>query len=488
MLFRSIRPTLAPVALFSLWLLGGCASLQPSDSDQAPATAAGQIVNDVTLLNPIPVERVVAPTSAEEVSRLVKNHAGPISIGGARHSMGGQIATQRALFLDMRHMDRVRVFSPVDKTITVEAGVTWRKIQEKIDPHDLSVKIMQTYANFTVGGSLSVNAHGRYVNAGPLINSVRSIGVVLADGSLVEASPEENSEIFYGVIGGYGGLGVIVEATFELEDNQKVERRAERMPVAEYKEYFFSQIQGSETAIFHNADVYPPAYDTAIAITYWETDADVTVKDRLRPVDQSYRLSQLSFGLLGRSRLAKRARAGVIDPLRLRDQPVVWRNYEASYDTRELDPPSPGRDTYVLQEYFVPIDGFDEFRARLAEIFQRYDINVLNLSIRHASKDPGSYLAWANEECFAFVVYYRQGIGRAERTEVGVWTRELIDAALSVNGTYYLPYQIHATDRQFHQAYPRAKELFALKQKLDPTYKFRNKLWDRYLPAEVHDE
>ena len=35
------------------------------------------------------------------------------------------------------------------------------KVIEAIDPYDLSVKIMQSYANFTVGGTLSVNAHGR---------------------------------------------------------------------------------------------------------------------------------------------------------------------------------------------------------------------------------------------------------------------------------------------------------------------------------------
>ena len=39
---------------------------------------------------------------------------------------------------------------------------------------------------------------------------------------------------------------------------------------------------------------------------------------------------------------------------------------------------------------------------------------------------------------------------------MGVWTRELIDAALSVGGTYYLPYQPHATAAQFLRAYPRA--------------------------------
>lgn len=51
-----------------------------------------------------------------------------------------------------------------------------------------------------------MNAHGRYVGLGPLILSVKSIKVVLADGTLVEASPTHNADIFNGVIGGYGAL------------------------------------------------------------------------------------------------------------------------------------------------------------------------------------------------------------------------------------------------------------------------------------------
>ncbi len=93
---------------------------------------------------------------------------------------------------------------------------------------------MQTYANFTVGGSLSVNVHGRYIGEGPLVRSVESIKVVLADGSLVQASPSHNSEIFYGAIGGYGGLGAIVEATLQLVPNERIERRVTPMATSDY--------------------------------------------------------------------------------------------------------------------------------------------------------------------------------------------------------------------------------------------------------------
>lgn len=132
-----------------------------------------KIVNDVTQLNPIMVSQIIAPTTTIQIVAAVKTHAGPISIGGGRYSMGGQTATERALHIDMRSFDSIVHFSETDKEITVQAGITWRKIQEFIDPYNLSVSIMQSYANFTVGGSLSVNVHGRYIGKGPVILSVK---------------------------------------------------------------------------------------------------------------------------------------------------------------------------------------------------------------------------------------------------------------------------------------------------------------------------
>ena len=113
-------------------------------------------------------------------------------------------------------------FAPLRKTIRVQAGIRWCDIQRFVDPHGLAVKIMQTYANFTVGGSLSVNVHGRYLGFGPLVLSVRAIKIVVASGEVIDASPTQNSELFYGAIGGYGCLGVIVEAELDLADNTRV--------------------------------------------------------------------------------------------------------------------------------------------------------------------------------------------------------------------------------------------------------------------------
>ncbi len=186
---------------------------------------------------------MVEPTSTAEVQELLRSTRGPVSIGGGRYSMGGQIATERVTFIDTRaNLTDVLELDVANKRARVEAGITWRKLQEAIDPHDLSVKIMQSYANFTVGGTLSVNAHGRYVNLGPVVHSVRSIALVLADGTLVHASRDENAELFRGAIGGYGGLGVITEAELDLVDNVKLERTVARMPLGDFKPWFDGHI------------------------------------------------------------------------------------------------------------------------------------------------------------------------------------------------------------------------------------------------------
>ncbi|KTD38340.1 cytokinin oxidase [Legionella nautarum] len=445
----------------------------------SPSTIA-LTINDVTQLNPIEVRQVIVPQSSEEISQRIKNHKGPISIGGGKYSQGGQIATDNTLFLDMRAMNHILNVDKENHLITVESGITWRKIQEKIDSYNLSLKIMQSFSNFTVGGSLSVNAHGRYVNEGPIILSVRSIKLVLADGEIVSASRDENPELFFAALGGYGGIGVIVEATLVLDDNTPVERISHRMKLAHYKRYFLQTIRHSPDAVFHNADLYPPNYQELNAITWVKTNKPVTVSARLAPQARPTIYQEFLLSWISDTKLGKYFRQHWYDRYKNLGPIIEWRNNEASYDVNSIEPLSRKHSTYVLQEYFIPVEHFDSFAQKMTTILQQHKVKVLNISIRHALPDPGSYLAWARSEVFSFVIYYKQGVSEQDKLRVRTWTSQLIDAAIEEGGTYYLPYQIIATKYQFFKAYPRAHDFFSLKNKIDPDYKFRNKLFDRY--------
>lgn len=429
----------------------------------------------------VPVDRWLRPSTVAEVQALVRRHEGPLSIGGGGYSMGGQVASPGTLFLDLRDLDEVLALDVEARTVRVQAGISWRALIEHVDPHDLSPKIMQSYANFSVGGSLSVNAHGRYMGLGPVVHSVRQVELVLADGSLVTASRTERPELFWGAIGGYGALGVIVTVDLDLAENVAVARHAELIASADLVPWFRA-LEAQGDAVFFNADLYPPDYEEGVAITFSATDRAPTVPERLQPMGTSSRLDRLMYWWVSDGPLGKEARQHLLDPVRLRGERIVWRNHEASYDVASLDPGPAEDDAYILQEYFVPVERLGDFLPRMREVFAAHDVNVVNASIRHAIADPDTLLSWAPTESFAVVIYHKMGTDPAAWEHARTWTRAMADALLEVGGRWYLPYQIHPTPEQFAQAYPRAPELFALKQQVDPDYAFRNLLWDTYLP------
>lgn len=441
------------------------------------------LIRDVTQLNPQRVRQVLVPTSEQQIQQALQANRGPVSIGGGRFSQGGHTAQPDGIQLDLRKFNQVLQFDAAQKQIRVQAGITWRDLQEYIDPANLSVQVMQTYANFTVGGSLSVNAHGRYIGQGALVHSVLALRLLCADGSILTLSPQHQPEIFYAVIGGYGGLGVILDVSLQLADNIRVARDHLDMPAAEYPAWFVQEIRNNPQVIFHNADLFPPDYQAVRAVSWRETDLPVTVTARLHPRQQDHRLNARLADFVADYQAGKWLRQHVFEPLVYRTPAVHWRNYEASYDVAELEPASRTETTYALREYFVPVAHFAEFTHLMSDIFQRYQVNVLNVSVRHAKPDLQTVLSWAPQEVFAFVVYYRQGTDQQSQATVDEWSRALIDAALSVGGRYYLPYQPSATPEQFARAYPGISTFRALKQRLDPANRFSNSFWQKYLPA-----
>ena len=352
---------LIPVAgpLWLLWLLGFRPGLRHEASGYLSVELSNaELVNDVTGLNPVQVASTITPTCVEDIQRVLRTSTVPLSVGGGHFSMGGQVASPGSLHLDLRKLNRILAIDAKARTAHVQSGVRWCDLQAALDPHDLSVKIMQTYANFTVGGALSVNCHGRYVGLGPLILSVRAIRLVLASGELVRATPDDNAELFYAAIGGYGALGVIVEAELSLAENTRVERQSHTLASADYPAYFAKEIREDPKAVFHNADLYPGHFSRANAVTWRETSRPPTVKRRLQPTSRFHVLSRYMLWAISETVGGRWRREHLVDPLLFRSRPVHPRNYEAGYDVAELEPRSREHTTYVLQEYFIPVERF----------------------------------------------------------------------------------------------------------------------------------
>jgi FAD/FMN-containing dehydrogenase len=447
----------------------------------ALAAALPLPVENVTRLYTVEVARIETPADTDAVVRALRDWPAKVAIGGGRFSMGGQIAIAGGLHLDMRQMKRVVWLRADEHRVRVQAGITWRDLQDVLDEHDLSVRTMQSYANFTVGGAVSVNAHGRYVGHGPISHSVRALQLVLADGRVVEANPREHPELLGAALGGYGAIGVITEVELDLDDNSKIERLIDAVPLADYPRFFAGKVLNDRSSVMHNADLLPPRFDAPLSVTWRRTNKPLTRRQRLVPRGQTYELERNALWALTELPLARSLREPATELVRRVRPEVAWRNHEASLDVASLEPYSRRLTTYVLDEFFVPPRHFEAFVREMGRILRRHRVAAVNVSIRHSPADAVALLPWAREEVFSFVLFYKQRVDLQAQRAVGEWTRELIDAALQHEGRYYLPYQLHATREQFERAYPEIVQLRQLKASVDPQGRFSNTLWQKYL-------
>ena len=95
---------------------------------------------------------------------------------------------------------------------------------------------MQSQNIFTVGGSLSANAHGRDIRYGSLIDTVRSFRLLKADGEIITVKPDD--DLFTVVIGGYGLFGVILDVELSLTRDELYKMETTSLDYREYTAYF----------------------------------------------------------------------------------------------------------------------------------------------------------------------------------------------------------------------------------------------------------
>ncbi len=155
----------------------------------------------------------VVDGSAEEAAACLFaiRSGGHLPVPGAANVVGGVV-------LDLRLLNNVEV--NLDKTlVSIGAGATWGKVYSALDPLGLNVaggRVAQVgVGGLATGGGISF-ASPRY---GWTCDTVVSYQVVLADGSIVNASADENSDLRWALRGGSNSFGVVTALsmeTFEL--------------------------------------------------------------------------------------------------------------------------------------------------------------------------------------------------------------------------------------------------------------------------------
>ena len=137
------------------------------------------------------------------------------AIRGGGHNGAGLGTCDDGLVIDLSRMKGIRV-NPADKTARVEAGCVWGDVDHATHAFGMATPcgfISTTgVAGLTLGGGIGYLTR----RFGLTIDNLLSVDMVLADGSFVTASSEENPELFWAVRGGGGNFGVVTSFEFRL--------------------------------------------------------------------------------------------------------------------------------------------------------------------------------------------------------------------------------------------------------------------------------
>lgn len=470
-------------------------SVPESPPPSIPFLQRGGFANDASYLNRTAVYGIVRPTTEDDIRntlRFAREHNLKITCAGQQHSMGGQTFTHGGLVLDLRDFNRITLDAQ-RKVVNLQSGARWWQLQQLLDRVGLAVKAMQSINIFSVGGTLSINAHGIDPVPGPIAPTVRSVRLMLSSGEVVKADLAENAELFRHALGGYGLFGVILDADLDVVDNTVYSRKTLYMDYKEFPGYYRRNVE-SDPHIglsFSRLSVAPQSYLRETAVHNYTVAEFKGPLSRLEP-DRRETLERFvinfsktgGFGRWTRWNLEKYAEPhlhGCISRNQVMSENpgcLVSRNAEMYDDMAYLK--NRLRDTDILQEYFVPYDRMPEFVDGLRTVVQRDRANLLNVTIRTVHQDTITALPYAKTDMFGFVLYFNVKFNTEDNDILKKTTSDLIDVAQAAGGTYYLPYQLFYTREQLQRSYPEIDDFFAAKKKYDPIGLFSNKWYEKY--------
>nr|WP_257968095.1 FAD-binding oxidoreductase [Peribacillus deserti] len=444
-------------------------------------------VSDVSRLMPVKIKAIEKSNNEKQMIQTVRDAVDKnlkVSIAGKMHSQGGHTYYKDSIVLDMTGYDKIIHINPEKRTIRVQSGATWDDIQKAVNPLGLAVKVMQSQNIFTIGGSLSVNVHGRDIRNGSLISTVKSFRLLKPDGTIITVSRTENSSYFPYVIGGYGLFGIILDVDLELTKDELYKMRTTAMSYKDYPEYFKKKVSGDDEVRMHLARITtgPHGFLKDMYVTDYKlakNQEDLSQYNTLKH-DSGTMLTKPLLGLSrqfdwGKDRLWDLQQKYFLS----KNGELITRNNVMRSESEFLEYENEN-DTDILQEYFVPVDHFTAYMDDLRDYLQKEELNLLNITIRYVEKDDEAVLSYSKSDMFALVLLINQGMSNEDKRATGKIIRKMVDLSLKYQGSYYLPYYHYPSKHQMERAYPRAKEFFEMKRKLDPEDAFMNYFYEDY--------
>lgn len=420
---------------------------------------------------------VLYPRNAADVKETL--HVDKLLPRGLGRSYADQATNTNHLILKMEKMNHFISFDEINGVLECEAGVTLDEIIRHLTPRGWFPMITPGTKYITVGGAIANDIHGKAHHAdGSFVNCVYNFTVLLADGRIVNASREENSDLFWANLGGLGLLGIILTARIQLRKiettyfkqkavaTKNLDELLEAIDKSE-KEYSSSvawvdsMAKGSKLGKgvltmgnhAHLSDLPEKLKSAPLKIG---KKAWLTVPFYL----PNFTLNKLSVSVLNAVLYILQKSAKEIAHYDSFFYPLdVINNWNRGY----------GKKGFIQYQFVLPVpNGKENIRKILVEITKSDCVPFLNV-LKKFGKGQGGLLSFPFEG-------YTFAIDFPISAKLKPFTERLDKMVLDMGGRIYLGKDAYLDEATFKAMYPQYKEWLAIKKKYDPNNVFSSDL------------
>jgi FAD/FMN-containing dehydrogenase len=185
------------------------------DAGDAGYDDARKIWNGMIDRRPALIARCTGTADVVAAVRFARQHRLLSSVRSGGHNIAGLAVCERGLMIDLSTLRGVWV-DAAERRARAQAGRTLADVDRETQLHGLAAVLgfvsTTGIAGLTVGGGFGYLTRGQ----GWTCDTLLSMDVVMADGTLVRASADENAELFWALRGGSGNFGIVTSFEYRL--------------------------------------------------------------------------------------------------------------------------------------------------------------------------------------------------------------------------------------------------------------------------------
>lgn len=142
----------------------------------------------------------------------------PLAIRSGGHGISGRSTNDGGIVIDLSRLDTIEVLDRSTRRVRIGPGARWMDVAAALAPYGWALS-SGDYGGVGVGGLATAGGIGWLAREhGLTIDHVRAVEMVLADGSVVRASDEENPDLFWAVRGAGANFGIATSFEFEVDE------------------------------------------------------------------------------------------------------------------------------------------------------------------------------------------------------------------------------------------------------------------------------